>query len=133
MNIIPTTTGAARAVGVVLPELQGKLHGISFRVPISTVSLIDLVVDLGRDVTVEEVNAAFQEAAEGPLKGILQYCEEELVSSDFKANPHSAIFDAPSTMVMDGNMVKVLGWYDNEWGYSCRTADLANFVASRGF
>ena len=96
MNIIPTTTGAARAVGLVLPELQGKLHGMAFRVPVSAVSLIDLVVDLSREVTVEEVNAAFKRAAEGPLKGILQYCEEPLVSSDFKGNPHSCIFDSLS-------------------------------------
>ena len=132
MNIIPTTTGAARAVGLVLPELNGKLHGMALRVPVSSVSLIDLVADVGRDVTVEEINAAFKKAADGDLKGILQYCEEELVSSDFKKNPHSCIFDVLSTMVMDGNMVKVLGWYDNEWGYSCRTADLADFVASKG-
>ena len=132
MNIIPTTTGAARAVGLVLPELNGKLHGMALRVPVSTVSLIDLVADLGRKVTVEEVNAAYRKAAEGSLKGILQYCEEELVSSDFKQNPHSAIFDALSTIVMEGSMVKVLAWYDNEWGYSCRTADLADFVAAKG-
>ena len=132
MNIIPTTTGAARAVGLVLPELNGKLHGMAFRVPVSTGSLIDLVADVGRDVTVDEIKAAYKAAAEGPLKGILEYVEEELVSSDFKKNSHSCIFDAPSTMVMDGSMVKVLGWYDNEWGYSCRTADLADFVAAKG-
>jgi glyceraldehyde 3-phosphate dehydrogenase len=132
MNIIPTTTGAAKAVGLVLPHLQGKLHGLSFRVPTSTVSLIDLVVDVGRNVTVAEVNAAFKQAAAGSLKGILQYCEEELVSSDFKSNPHSCIIDAPSTMVIDGNMVKVLGWYDNEWGYSNRVADLAAFLNAKG-
>ncbi len=132
MNIIPTTTGAARAVGLVLPHLNGKLHGLAFRVPVATVSLIDLVVDLGRDVTQDEVNAAFKRAADGPMRGILEYCEEELVSSDFKGNPHSCIFDAPSTMVMEGNMVKVLGWYDNEWGYSSRTADLASFMVAKG-
>ena len=132
MNIVPTTTGAARAVGLVLPELNGKLHGMAFRVPVSTVSLIDLVADVGRKVTVEEVNAAYKKAAEGRLRGIMEYCTEPLVSSDFKKNPHSCIFDAMSTMVMDGNMVKVLGWYDNEWGYSCRTADLADFVATKG-
>ena len=132
MNIIPTTTGAARAVGLVLPTLNGKLHGLAFRVPTSTVSIIDLVVDLNRNVTVEEVNAAYKKAAESNLKGILEYCTEELVSSDFKGNSHSCIFDAPSTIVIDGSMVKVLGWYDNEWGYSCRTADLASFIAARG-
>ncbi|MBF8299120.1 MAG: gapA [Dehalococcoidia bacterium] len=132
MNIIPTTTGAARAVGLVLPSLNGKLHGLAFRVPTSTVSIIDLVVDLGRNVTVEEVNAAYKKAAEGPLRGILEYSTEELVSSDFKGNPHSCIFDALTTIVMDGSMVKVLGWYDNEWGYSCRTADLTAFIAARG-
>ncbi len=132
MNIIPTTTGAAKAVGLVLPHLQGKLHGLSFRVPTSTVSLIDLVVDVGRNVTVDEVNAAFKQAAAGPLRGILQYCEEELVSSDFKSNPHSCIIDAPSTMVIDGSMVKALGWYDNEWGYSNRVADLAAFLSAKG-
>lgn len=132
MNIIPTTTGAARAVGLVLPALNGKLHGLALRVPTSTVSIVDLVVDVGRKVTVEEVNAAYKKAAEGPLRGILEYCTEELVSSDFKGNSHSCILDAPTTIVMDGSMVKVMGWYDNEWGYSCRTADLAAFIAAKG-
>ena len=132
INIIPTTTGAARACGVVIPELQGKIHGMSLRVPTATVSVIDLVADLGRKVTVEEVNAAFKEAAEGPLKGILEYTDEPLVSSDFIGNPHSCILDSLATMVMDGDMVKLLGWYDNEWGYSCRTADLAAFLVDRG-
>ncbi len=132
MNIIPTTTGAARACGVVIPELQGKIHGMSLRVPTATVSVIDLVADLGRKVTVEEVNTAFKEAAEGPLKGILEYTDEPLVSSDFIGNPHSCILDSLSTMVMDGDMVKLLGWYDNEWGYSCRTADLAAFLVDKG-
>ena len=132
MNIIPTSTGAARAVGLVLPHLNGKLNGLSFRVPVSTVSLIDLVVDVSRDVTKDEVNAAFKQAAEGPIRSILEYEEEELVSSDFKANPASCILDAPSTMVLDGNMVKVLGWYDNEWGYSNRVADLAMFMVRKG-
>ncbi len=132
MNIIPTTTGAAKAVALVLPELSGKLHGMAFRVPTSTVSLIDLVVDVGREVTVEEVNSVFREAAEGRLKGILDYTEEELVSSDFKGDPHSCIFDAPSTLVVDGTMVKVVGWYDNEWGYSNRVADLASIVVGKG-
>ena len=131
-NIIPTTTGAARACGVVIPELQGKIHGMSLRVPTATVSVIDLVADLGRKVTVEEVNGAFKEAAQGPLKGILEYADEPLVSSDFIGNTHSCIYDSLATMVMDGDMVKVLGWYDNEWGYSCRTADLAAFLVDRG-
>ena len=132
MNIIPTSTGAARAVGLVLPELNGKLHGIAFRVPTATVSVTDFVATLSKKVTVDEVNAAFRGAADGPLKGILQYCDEPLVSSDFKGNPHSCIFDALSTMVMEGDMVKILGWYDNEWGYSCRTADLCAFMADKG-
>jgi len=132
INIIPTTTGAARVVGVVIPELQGKLHGIAMRVPTSVVSVVDFVADLGRNVTVEEVNSAFHRAAEGELKGIVEYCDEPLVSSDFKGNPASAIFDALSTMVIDGNMVKVLAWYDNEWGYSCRLADIAAYVAGKG-
>ena len=131
-NIIPTTTGAARVVGVVIPVLQGKLHGIAMRVPTSVVSVVDFVADLGRNVTVEEVNSAFHRAAEGELKGIVEYCDEPLVSSDFKGNPASAIFDALSTMVIDGNMVKVLAWYDNEWGYSCRLADIAAYIASKG-
>jgi glyceraldehyde 3-phosphate dehydrogenase len=131
-NIIPTSTGAARAVGLVLPHLQGKLHGIAFRVPTSTVSATDFVAVVERKTTVEEVNIAFHQAAEESLKGILQYCNEPLVSSDFKANPHSCIFDSISTMVMEGEMVKVLGWYDNEWGYACRTADLAAFLVDGG-
>jgi len=130
-NIIPTTTGAARVVGVVIPELQGKLHGIALRVPTSVVSIVDFVADLDREVTAEEVNHAFQRAAEGELKGIVEYCDEPLVSSDFKGNSASAIFDSLSTMVIDGNMVKVLAWYDNEWGYSCRLADLAAYIASK--
>ncbi len=132
LNIIPTSTGAAYAVSRVMPELEGKLHGMAFRVPTPTVSLVDLVADLDTSVTVEQVNQAFRTAAEGPLAGILEYCELELVSTDFKGNPASSIFDAPSTLVIGNNMTKVLGWYDNEWGYSCRLADLAAFVASRG-
>ena len=131
-NIIPTSTGAARAVGLVVPELNGKLHGIALRVPTVTVSVTDFVATVSRKVTQDEVNDAFRSAAEGPLKGILQYTEEPLVSSDFRGNPHSCILDAPSTMVMDEDMVKVLGWYDNEWGYSCRTADLCSFMVDRG-
>ena len=132
MNIVPTTTGAAKAVTQVIPELKGRLHGIAFRVPVATVSVVDLVADLDKEVTVEQVNQAFQEAAAGGLNGILEYCEEELVSMDFKGNPASSIFDAPSTMVIAGNMVKVLAWYDNEWGYSCRLADLAAYIARKG-
>jgi len=131
-NIVPTTTGAARAVTQVIPELKGRLHGVAFRIPVPTVSLCDFVADLEREVTVEEVNQAFRRAAEGALKGILEYCEEELVSLDFKGNPASAIVDAPSTMVIAGNMVKVLAWYDNEWGYSCRLADLTAYIADKG-
>ena len=133
LNIIPTTTGAARVVGVVIPELAGKLHGIAIRVPTATVSLVDFVADLSREATAEEINAAFQRASQGELKGLLEYCDEPLVSSDFKGNPSSAIFDAPSTMVIDGNFVKVLAWYDNEWGYSCRLADLITYIARKGW
>ncbi len=132
MNIIPTTTGAARAVTQVIPELKGKLHGLAFRVPVATVSIVDLVADLGKEVTIEQVNQAFQTAAEGTLSGILEYCQDELVSMDFKGNPASSIVDAPSTMVIGDNMVKVLAWYDNEWGYSCRLADLATYVTDKG-
>jgi glyceraldehyde 3-phosphate dehydrogenase len=132
LNIVPTTTGAAKAVSQVIPELQGRLHGLAFRIPVPTVSVVDLVADLEREVTVEQANQAFQTAAEGPLAGILEYCQEPLVSMDFKGNPASSIVDAPSTMVIGGNMVKVLAWYDNEWGYSCRLADLAVFIAEKG-
>ena len=132
LNIIPTTTGAARAVTQVIPELKGRLHGLAFRVPVATVSIVDFVADLDKEVTVEQVNQAFQAATDGPLAGILEYCQEELVSTDFKGNPASSIVDAPSTMVIGGNMVKVLAWYDNEWGYSCRLADLATYVADKG-
>jgi len=131
-NIIPTTTGAARVVGVVIPELQGKLHGIALRVPTSVVSVVDFVADLNRKVRVEEINDAFRKAADGKLKGILEYCDEPLVSSDFKGNPASAIFDSLSTMVIDDNLIKVLAWYDNEWGYSCRLADLAVYIVGKG-
>ena len=131
-NIIPTTTGAAKAVGVVMPEVQGKIHGMAFRVPVPTVSLIDLVANVERPTTKEAVNEAYQQASQETLTGVLEYCEEELVSTDFKGNPASSIFDAPSTMVMGDSMVKVLGWYDNEWGYSCRVGDLAAFMAAKG-
>ena len=131
-NIIPTTTGAARAVTQVIPELKGRLHGLAFRVPVASVSVVDFVADLDQGVTVEQINQALQVAAEGPLTGILEYCQEPLVSMDFKGNPASSIVDAPSTMVIGDNMVKVLAWYDNEWGYSCRLADLATYVADKG-
>ena len=130
-NIIPTSTGAARAVGLVLPELNGKLHGLAFRVPTSTGSVTDFVADVEMNVTVEEVNQAFKEAADGPLKGILEYTEDPIVSSDVRGNPHSCIFDALSTIVMQDRMVKIMGWYDNEWGYSCRVVDLIKFLAQR--
>ena len=124
-NIIPTTTGAARAVGKVIPELKGKLDGTSLRVPVPDGSITDLVANLKRNVTIEEVNAAFAAAAKGPLKGVLEYTEDEIVSSDIIGNPHSCILDSKCTMVSDGGaIVKVLGWYDNEWGYSCRVVDL---------
>jgi glyceraldehyde 3-phosphate dehydrogenase len=132
MNIVPTTTGAARAVTQVIPELKGRLHGLAFRVPVAVVSVVDFVADLDQEVTVEQVNQAFQAAAEGPLARILEYCQDELVSMDFKGNPASSIVDAPSTMVIAGNMVKVLAWYDNEWGYSCRLADVAAYMADKG-
>ena len=132
LSIIPTTTGAARAVAKVLPELEGKLNGFAMRVPTPNVSVVDLVVDVEKSTSVEEVNAAFKKAAEGELKGILEYTEEPLVSKDFNGNPHSAIVDALSTMVMDGNMVKAIAWYDNEWAYSTRVVDLAVFMAQKG-
>jgi glyceraldehyde 3-phosphate dehydrogenase len=132
MNIIPTSTGAARAVGLVLPELNGKLHGMAFRVPTATGSITDFTARVTKSVTVEDVNQAFQEAAEGKLKGILEYTDEPLVSSDFRGNPHSCIFDSLSTIVMEQQMVKIMGWYDNEWGYSCRTADLCAMMSDKG-
>jgi glyceraldehyde 3-phosphate dehydrogenase len=131
-NIIPTTTGAAKAVSLVLPELKGKLNGGAMRVPTPNVSLVDLVAELDKDVTAEEVNAAFKAAAEGELKGILGYSEEPLVSGDYNGNPESSTIDALSTMVMEGNMVKVISWYDNESGYSHRVVDLAKYIAAKG-
>ena len=131
-NIIPTTTGAAKSVGIVMPELAGKINGMAVRVPTPTVSLTDFVATLGRVVSAEEVNDSYREAASNGLNGILDYTEEPLVSADFIRDPHSAIVDGTSTMSLDGDMVKVVGWYDNEWGYSCRTADLAAFVADKG-
>jgi glyceraldehyde 3-phosphate dehydrogenase len=130
-SIIPTTTGAAKALSLVLPHLKGKLHGMALRVPTPNVSLVDLVVDLKQDVTIDEVNQAFIDATNGELKGILDFTTEPLVSIDFNTNPHSAIVDGLSTMVMENRKVKVLAWYDNEWGYSCRVVDLTNLVASK--
>ena len=132
MNIIPTNTGAARAVGLVLPELNGKLHGVAFRVPTATGSITDFVANLSKDVTVDEVNEAFLKAAQGPMQGMLEYTDEPLVSSDCRGNPHSCIFDSLSTIVMQDRMVKIMGWYDNEWGYSCRTADLCAMMSEKG-
>lgn len=131
-NIIPTSTGAAKAVALVLPELKGKLNGMAMRVPTPNVSVVDLVAELEKDVTAEEVNAALQAAAEGELKGILAYTEEPLVSTDYNGDTHSSTIDALSTMVMEGNMVKVLSWYDNETGYSNRVVDLAAYIAKQG-
>jgi len=130
-SIIPTTTGAAKALSLVLPELKGKLHGMALRVPTPNVSLVDLVVDLNRDVTVDELNEAFKEASESDFKGIIEYTTEPLVSVDFTTNPHSAIIDGLSTMVISDRKVKVLAWYDNEWGYSNRVVDLVKLVAAK--
>jgi glyceraldehyde 3-phosphate dehydrogenase len=132
LSIIPTSTGAAKAIGLVLPELKGHLDGISLRVPTPTVSIVDLVAEVEKSTTKEEVNAAMKKAADGNLRGLLQYSEEPLVSIDFRGNPHSSILDAPYTSVLDGNMVKVLSWYDNEWGYSCRVVDLIKYIAEQG-
>jgi len=132
-NIIPTTTGAAKAVGKVLPELNGKLNGMAVRVPTPDGSLTDLVAELDKNVTVEEVNAAFKGAAEGPMRGIMQYTEEPLVSRDIVGNTHSSIVDGLSTIMLEGNMVKVVSWYDNEMAYSARCVDLAAFIGKKGF
>ncbi len=132
LSIIPTTTGAATAVGEVLPELKGRLDGISLRVPTPNVSCVDLAALLEKKATGDEVNAAFKAAADGPLKGILEYVVEPLVSIDFRANPHSSIIDAPYTKVMDGDFVKVLAWYDNEWAYSNRCVDLLQLLVKKG-
>jgi glyceraldehyde 3-phosphate dehydrogenase len=132
VNIIPTTTGAARAVGKVIPDLNGKMDGFALRVPVIDGSVVDLVAELKKEVTIEEVNAAVKKAAEGELKGILQYCDEPIVSSDVIKNPHSSVFDALSTMVIPkgkGKMIKVVSWYDNEWGYSNRTVDIMEKLA----
>src|SRR5678815_2398218 len=131
MSIIPTTTGAAKATSLVIPELKGKIDGIAIRVPTPDVSFTDLAVVVDKPVTVAQINEAFRAAAEGPMAGVLQYTEEELVSSDFIGNPHSCILDAKSTNVVDGTLIKVSGWYDNEWGYASRCVDLLRFVAAR--
>ena len=125
INLIPTTTGAAKAVGLVLPELDGKLNGIAVRAPVATGSVVDLVCDVSRETTIDEINAAAREAADGPLSGILSYTEDPIVSTDIVQDPHSSIFDAQQTMVTDGRMVKAVAWYDNEWGYSNRCVELA--------
>jgi len=132
INMIPTTTGAAKAIGLVIPELKGKLDGLAIRVPTPNVSIVDLVAQVSRNTTVEEVNAALKAAAEGELKGILAYTEDPVVSTDLMQHPASSIVDAALTKVLDGNLVKVLAWYDNEWGYSLRVVDLIKFVASKG-
>ena len=131
VSIIPTTTGAAKAVGLVLPELKGKIDGFAMRVPTPNVSLVDLVAFVEKKTNTEEVNKELKSASEGPLKGIMEFTEEELVSVDFRGNPHSAIVDAGFTKVIDGNCIKVTAWYDNEWGYSCRVRDLIKFLAAR--
>jgi glyceraldehyde 3-phosphate dehydrogenase len=130
-NIIPTTTGAAKALALVIPDLKGKFDGFSLRVPTPTVSVVDFTADVSRPTSVDEVNEAFRAAASGPLKGILGVSDDPLVSSDFRGDSRSSIIDSASTMVLDGTMVKVISWYDNEWGYSCRVADLIGFVAAR--
>jgi glyceraldehyde 3-phosphate dehydrogenase len=128
LSMIPTTTGAATAVGLVLPTLKGKLDGIAIRVPTANVSLVDLTAELEKPASVEAINDAFRAAAAGPMKGILAYTDEELVSVDFNGNPHSSIVDGPSTALIEGGLAKVLAWYDNEWGYSCRVRDLVRFM-----
>jgi len=129
VSMIPTSTGAAKAVSLVIPELAGKFDGMAMRVPTTDVSVVDLVATVSKATTAEEVNEKMKAAAEGPLKGILQYCDEPLVSIDFKGNPHSSILDAANTKVINGNLVKILSWYDNEWGYSCRLIDLVKLIS----
>ena len=132
LSMIPTSTGAAKAVALVLPELKGKFDGISVRVPTPNVSLVDVVMSLEKETTAEEVNRAFKDAANEELRGILDFSEEPLVSVDYKRNPNSSIVDAEYTKVIGGTMLKVLSWYDNEWGYSCRVRDLIKYIASKG-
>jgi len=131
LSMIPTTTGAARAVGEVLPALKGKLDGMAVRVPTANVSVVDLVAELNTSATAAEINSAIKAAAEGPLRGVLEYCDEPLVSIDFNGNPHSSIFDSLVTKVMDGNFAKILSWYDNEWGFSNRMGDVAAYIGKR--
>jgi len=131
LSMIPTTTGAAKAIGKVIPSLNGKMNGLAIRVPTSSVSLVDLVVELAKPADEKTINAAFKSASERKLKGILEYCDEPLVSKDFFKNPHSCIFDALSTYIIEGTMVKVMGWYDNEWAYSCRVVDLIRYMVKR--
>ncbi len=131
-NIVPAGTGAARAVGLVIPELKGKFHGMAFRVPTPTVSVVDFTALLGRDASVDEINAVAKEYADGPMKGILQYCELPLVSTDLKGSTFSSIYSSIDTVAVGGNLVKVVAWYDNEWGYASRIADITKFIASRG-
>ena len=131
LNIIPTTTGAAKAISLVIPDLKGKFDGFSLRVPTPTVSVVDFTAELEKDVTLEELNQAFRDAAAGPMAGILGASDDPLVSTDFRGDPRSSIIDLPSNMVLGGNLIKVIAWYDNEWGYSCRVADLTKFVAER--
>jgi glyceraldehyde 3-phosphate dehydrogenase len=125
INLIPASTGAAKAIGLVIPDLNGKLHGFAVRAPVPTGSVVDLTVEASRETSIEEINQAMKAAADGPLAGILQYTEDPIVSSDIVKNPHSSIFDAQLTAVMDGTMVKLVSWYDNEWGYSNRVVDVA--------
>jgi glyceraldehyde 3-phosphate dehydrogenase len=132
LSMIPTSTGAAKSIGEVLPPLKGKMHGVSVRVPTPNVSLVDLTVVLGKKVTPEEINAAYRKAAEGPLKNVLEYSEAETVSVDYNGNPHSSIVDATNTFVIDGNLAKVMAWYDNEWGFSNRMVDLTKLMLSKG-
>ena len=132
INLIPTTTGVTKAIAQVIPELKGKLNGMSIRVPTPTVSVCDFSLEFSKDVTAEQVNQALKDAAAGPMATYLEYTEEPLVSMDFKGNAHSAIVDALSTIAIGGNMVKVIAWYDNEWGYSCRLGDLADYIAKKG-
>jgi glyceraldehyde 3-phosphate dehydrogenase len=132
VSIIPTTTGAAKAIFEVIPSMKGKAHGIALRVPVPDVSIVDLVALLKRETTAEEINAAFKKASETTLKGILAYVDVPLVSCDFIGDDHSCIFDATMTTVIGGNLVKVMGWYDNEWGYSCRLVDMVNLIARKG-
>jgi len=132
LNMIPTSTGAAKAIGLVLPELKGKLDGYSMRVPTPDVSVVDFVAVLKKETTSEDINGALKTAAEGPLKGILAYTEEPVVSSDMLHNPNSSIVDAELTKVLGGNLIKVVAWYDNEWGYSNRVVDLITFLAKKG-